>query len=224
MAEFLTTNGITTAIEQILIKAQKKVCLISPYLQIPDRIFDRVEDAVSRNVEVTIIYGKGELISNEFRRLYSLPDIKIFYIGNLHAKCYFNENKLIISTMNLYEFSEKHNWEMGVLADRLLDAELYSNAVMEAEVIRSKAEDRSPAKSGIAENQWGYCINCHAHIELNPDRPYCKECYQDWSRYSNPFYLESNCHCCGKREKTSMEKPLCYSCYIQWQALIHRNM
>lgn len=33
---------------------------------------------------------------------------------NLHAKCYLNENEAIITSMNLYEFSQMNNNEMGI--------------------------------------------------------------------------------------------------------------
>ncbi len=33
---------------------------------------------------------------------------------NLHAKCYLNEKAAIITSMNLYDFSQVNNNEMGV--------------------------------------------------------------------------------------------------------------
>jgi phosphatidylserine/phosphatidylglycerophosphate/cardiolipin synthase-like enzyme len=35
--------------------------------------------------------------------------------NNLHAKCYISENEAIISSLNLYEYSQVNNDEMGIL-------------------------------------------------------------------------------------------------------------
>ena len=47
--------------------------------------------------------------------LEGLTQIKTSFRRNLHAKCYLNENEALLTSMNLYEFSEKNNDEMGVL-------------------------------------------------------------------------------------------------------------
>ena len=44
---------------------------------------------------------------------------------NLHAKCYLNEEEAIITSMNLYEFSQQNNEEMGILVSHENDPQLY---------------------------------------------------------------------------------------------------
>lgn len=117
MAEFLTTNGTSYNIENIIIDAKSKLILVSPYLQISKTFYERLKDASNKNVSIKIIYGKDELKPNERNSLAELKNVELYFFENLHAKCYFNETKMVITSMNMYEFSEKNNREMGVLID-----------------------------------------------------------------------------------------------------------
>ena len=45
-------------------------------------------------------------------------DIDVYFNEKLHAKCYMNEDTAIITSMNLYEASEK-NRELGVLIQKI---------------------------------------------------------------------------------------------------------
>ena len=60
MAQFLTTQGTSYYFEQIIIKATKRLILVSPYLKISDIFMVRLQDADKRNVEIIVIYGKDE--------------------------------------------------------------------------------------------------------------------------------------------------------------------
>jgi len=233
MAEFLTTNGTSYHIENIIIDAKSKLMLVSPYLQISKTLYERLKDASDRSVAIKIIYGKDELKPNEKNSLSELKNLELFYFENLHAKCYFNETQMVITSMNMYQFSEKTNREMGVLIHRTSDKDLFEKAVNEtlsilqsAEKIRLERIERNPvikaAKSSTPgagakykQNLRGYCIRCEARIDYNPAKPYCEDCYSIWANYSNPEYEETVCHKCGEYENTTMLKPQCYDCYKQ---------
>lgn len=47
MAEFLTTNGTSYHIENIIIGAEEKLVLVSPYLQISKTFYERLKDILS---------------------------------------------------------------------------------------------------------------------------------------------------------------------------------
>ena len=70
------------------------------------------------SVDIRIIYGKSELQPDESEWLQGLDAVKTSYRKDLHAKCYLNEDMALLTSMNLYEFSEKNNDEMGVLVSR----------------------------------------------------------------------------------------------------------
>ncbi|NLA25049.1 MAG: hypothetical protein GX879_08800 [Bacteroidales bacterium] len=232
MAEFLTTNGTSYNIETIIIEAKSKLILVSPYLQISKTLYERLKDASNKNIAIKIIYGKDELKPNERNSLAKLKNIELYFFENLHAKCYFNETKMVITSMNMYEFSEKNNREMGVLIDRNTDKELFEKAVAETlSIIQSskqvqlhKTDIKTISNNTQHTNNYitqfekaiiGHCIRCENYIDYNPTKPYCSECFFIWVQYENPDYQENVCHKCGEYEITSMSKPLCYNCYTE---------
>lgn len=189
MAEFLTTNKTSSSIEDIIMDAKSKIVLVSPYLQISKTFYERLKDASNKNVSIKIIYGKDELKPNEKNSLAELKNVELFYFQNLHAKCYLNESKMVITSMNMYEFSEKTNREMGVLIDRIVDKDLYEKAVNEVKSILESSESvtlkKSERQTSINVNERksenpkqktqtklrGYCIRCEERIEFNPTKP-----------------------------------------------------
>lgn len=222
MAKFLTTAGVSYHIENLIITAEQELYLISPYLQLSDILFQRLTDADSINIDIKIIYGKEEINAKERSQLESLENLSLYFLKNLHAKCYFNESTMIISSMNMYQFSEKTNREMGILIEAN-ETELYPPARREADSILNAAEivpkkEKQPTareesfqkEKSTAE---GFCIRCHTSIPLNAEKPYCKNCYHSWVVYENPSYPEKHCHSCGKKTKSSMAKPVCRPCY-----------
>lgn len=229
MAEFLTTNGTSYHIENIILDAKSKLILVSPYLQISKTLFERLKDASNRKVMITIVYGKDELKPNERNSLSQIGNLELYYFDNLHAKCYFNETTMVITSMNMYEFSEKNNREMGVLINSQTDATLYSKATSETQSIIQSAErifftstKGSTNKSAHAnlpkkKTDRGYCIRCEDRISFDPNRPLCENCYSTWVVYGNADYEESVCHKCGEYNPTSMRAPQCYSCYQESQ-------
>ena len=62
----------------------------------------------------------------------------------LHAKCYFNEQNLVISSMNLYDFSEVNNWEMSILIDKDNDSEIYLASTGEAREFENRTGMKVP--------------------------------------------------------------------------------
>ena len=65
------------------------------------------------------------------------------FLQNLHAKCYLNESECIISSLNLYEFSQVNNNEMGISVRKYEDDEVFKDAYEEAQrIIRISEEVR----------------------------------------------------------------------------------
>ena len=76
-----------------------------------------------------------ELQPQEIEWLRGLTYIRTSFCKNLHAKCYMNEEMCIITSLNLYEFSQVNNNEMGILIQRSEDGQLYKDAYEEAQRI-----------------------------------------------------------------------------------------
>ncbi len=235
MAEFLTTMGTSSRIEEIMMNAKQELFLVSPFLQISKTFYERLKDASESGVKIKIVFGKDELKPNERNSLAEIKNLELFFFENLHAKCYFNEGKMVITSMNMYEFSEKNNREMGVLIDSNNDKELYENAKREtlsiiksSETVRLNKTERfakkeeyktymANPKKDYNQGYRGYCIRCGNRVPLDPSRPYCNDCYSVWSQFGNMFYEEERCHMCGEFDHSSMQQPLCYSCYKEYQ-------
>ena len=111
-------TGISDRLEKIIKNAEERLWLISPYLKVNNRLKELLEGK-KPSVDVRVIYGKSELQPEEKKWLEGLTQIKTSFRPNLHAKCYLNENEALLTSMNLYEFSEKNNDEMGVLVSTM---------------------------------------------------------------------------------------------------------
>jgi phosphatidylserine/phosphatidylglycerophosphate/cardiolipin synthase-like enzyme len=143
MAKFLNTSATNYFLEELIKEAKDRLILISPFLKLNDRIKELLTDKDRLKIDVRIIYGKSELQPEELAWLKGLTYIRTSFCKNLHAKCYMNEELCIISSLNLYEFSQVNNNEMGVLIRRADDAELYKDAYEEAQrIIRISEEVR----------------------------------------------------------------------------------
>lgn len=218
MAKFITTTGISHHIETIINKAQQEIYLVSPYLKISTNFEERLKDAAKKGINITIIYGKTELKSTENALLQKISNLQVFFLEKLHSKCYFNEKEMIITSMNMYEFSEKNNREMGLLIDCEKDKEVYHDAknevisIINHSKLKLKSEPvklkRLPEKS---KPHWhsdgettfiptiGYCISCATQIRFSNEKPYCDYCYEIVIENNIPVEGEKYCHRCKRK-------------------------
>lgn len=148
MAKYLRTSSITSELENLIRDARKELYIISPYLKLSDNIKELLNDKEREKVDVRIIFGKQELAPAELSYLEGLKYVRLYFSKNLHAKCYLNESKMIIASMNLYEFSQQHNREMGILIDtsNTEDKVVYDDASKDIDSIIHNSEDFSYAK------------------------------------------------------------------------------
>ncbi len=143
MAKFLNTSATNYYLEELIKNAEDRLILISPFLKLNDKIKELLEDKNRLKIDIRIIYGKSELQPDELNWLKELSYIRTSFCKNLHAKCYINESSCIITSLNLYEFSQVNNNEMGIFVDRDTDSELYKDTYSEAQrIIRISDEVR----------------------------------------------------------------------------------
>ena len=243
MAEFLNTSGITKELEEIIKGSQAgRLLLISPYLKFNSRIKDLLEDQAQRwKTNIYIVYGKTELRSEETKWLAD-NFVRTSFREHLHAKCYMNDSYALVTSMNLYEFSQVNNDEMGILVSAEDDPVLYQAIRDEADLILRRSENvrlnvtriddiNEPAQAGAETKpseagektglpEAGFCLRCASEIPFDPAYPYCKQCYRSWARWKNEEFEEKYCHACGKEHVTSMAKPACLSCYRKYRNLL----
>jgi phosphatidylserine/phosphatidylglycerophosphate/cardiolipin synthase-like enzyme len=154
MAKYLRTSSISAELENLIRDAKKELYIISPYLKLSDHIKELLNDKEREKVEVRIIFGKQELAPAEMSYLEELKYVRLYFSKNLHAKCYLNESKMIITSMNLYEFSQQNNKEMGILIDTSNEEDkvVYLEAEKDIESIIHNSEDFSYVKAPQKQN------------------------------------------------------------------------
>lgn len=156
MAKFLNTSATNYYLEEMIKTAKDRLILISPFLKLNDRIKELLEDKNRLKIDVRIVYGKSELQPEEVNWLKGQTYIRTSFCKNLHAKCYLNEEFCIITSLNLYEFSQINNNEMGVLISRSEDSDLYKDSYEESQrIIRISDEVRISLEVVTKENDEG---------------------------------------------------------------------
>ena len=241
MATFLGTEAISSQLVEIIRESRERLWLISPFLKVNPRLRQLLEDTNrSRDIDARVIYGKNDLQPEESIWLEGLTSIRTLFCKDLHAKCYLNEDKALLTSMNLYEYSQVRNYEMGILVSRTEEPELYEKVYEEARLIMRASEEirvtvarvpasdvdkgtqtprsnRVTATTRLSIPTSGFCIRCKADLTANPAKPYCEQHFRSWNRYKNVEYEEKHCHLCGKDEKATLQKPVCRDCYRKYK-------
>lgn len=115
MAIFLNTQKNSYWLNRLIRESEKEVILIVPYIKTSKDVFDSLRFADQNKIQITIIYREDKLTLEEKNKISQLNNLNLLHHPNVHCKCFFNGKMLILSSMNLYEYSEKNNREMGTL-------------------------------------------------------------------------------------------------------------
>lgn len=158
MAKFLNTSATNYYLEEMIKNAKERLVLISPYLKFNSKIRELIEDKNRMKIDIRLVYGKTELQPEAINWLSELTFVRTSFCHNLHAKFYMNEESCIITSLNLYDFSQVNNNEMGIFLDKETDSEVFLDAYEEAQrIIRvsdevvvsaKKVEKTQEAKAG----------------------------------------------------------------------------
>jgi len=232
MAKFLNTTGVSYHLEELIKSTKERLILISPYLQFAERIKEHLSNLNIQKRDIRIVYRENKLQLEENNWLESQIGIRTSLCKNLHAKCYINESEAIITSMNLYEFSQQNNNEMGIHISKAQDMDLYNATLEEVQRLLTISEeirvsvkkvtaDTPPktekkvieAKPSIIKSndkQLGFCIRTGVPIPFNVEKPLSYEAFKSWSKYSDPDYAEKFCHFSGEPSngETSVSRPI----------------
>jgi hypothetical protein len=231
MSEFLTTHGVAHHIEEIIRTAEHWLFLVSPFLQLSQPLYQRLQDADRRGVRTVIVYGKSELKAEETKRLQALKNLSVYYCANLHAKCYFNQNCMVISSMNMYEFSEKNNREMGILFRTTADADVARVALDEVLSILAASERKWGAEydpTWLRLDAAGTAVTAapdwpRPSVQTSPAREHPGASSPVLHRTRIPHRPTAGyCIRCGEMVGHDVDYPLCDECYPEWA--VYRNL
>ena len=237
MALFLTTQKTIAEIEDVIQRAKQDIYFVSPFVQISEQYRRRLVEADQRNVRIHVVCRMRDLKDDQKQILSTLNHLSLYDSDKLHAKAYANERSIVLTSLNLYEASER-NYEMGVLLDADGDTEAYGDAMREVMSVLTHASPISLSSATPSQSRRGtvrgrnastgsllvrnarsttegHCIRCGTSVAHNPEKPYCPRCFKKWLEFRNPAYADDRCHGCGKIDagSFSLEKPECYRCY-----------
>ena len=227
MARFLDTTGVSAQLTEIIKKAQDRLVIISPYLRVNRQIKELLEDKDRMRINVWVIYGKNELRPEENNWLRSMNSIKTGFLSDLHAKCYMNEDEALVTSMNLYEYSQVNNYEMGISVSRENDPELYEEIKNESDRILRACDmitvtvDRVEAVQDDEEKS-----KEDTRVEKTPKQsPPPPETSTTRTRKEATPVLQvpekGFCIRCKADLPAKPNRPYCNSCYASWQK--HKN-
>ncbi len=228
MAKFLNTTGVSYHLEELIKSTQDKLILISPYLQFNERIKEHIGNLNIQKKDIRIVYRENKLHPDENNWLGAQIGVRTSICKNLHAKCYINEKEAILTSMNLYEFSQVNNNEMGVYVTKEDDKDLYESIMQEVQRLltisdeirvtvqkvtaasnEKKMDDRySPPKP--KEKPMGFCIRTGVQIPFNVEKPLCYDAYKTWSQFGDGNFPEKYCHFSGEfsNGETCVNRPI----------------
>lgn len=126
--QFITTQGINYFLDELIKNAQQRIVLVTPYIKLNPRLQELLQEKKRAGVEIIFIC-RGDNLQEELAAYATSVRIKL----NLHAKCYFSEREAIVTSLNLYTFSQINNEEMGVYMKNDGDNALYAGVVKEVE-------------------------------------------------------------------------------------------
>lgn len=115
--KLLNPKDIGNEIVKLIATSTKRVILVSPFCHFPEwsELKAVISDAIDRGVKVELFTREPYLhIPNTINWLDEVG-VWIYTIKNLHAKLYLNENRAVITSLNLLYYSHKNSLEIGVL-------------------------------------------------------------------------------------------------------------
>ncbi|GAB3221136.1 phospholipase D family protein [Algoriphagus aestuariicola] len=110
-------------------------------MQFHKRIKDHIQNLNIQKRDIRIVYRESKLQLEESNWLESQVGVRTSICPTLHSKCYINENEAIVTSMNLYSFSQQNNDEMGILVRKEDDPDLYKDIYTEATRLLTISEE-----------------------------------------------------------------------------------
>ena len=118
--EFLSDQNLNTRINEIIKEADKFLMLVTPFIRLSPPLRKELKLLQGTNVELYVIFGKNEgnisksLPFEDLEVFKDFKNVRIAYTDTLHAKFYANQDYMILTSMNLLEYSQVMNSECGI--------------------------------------------------------------------------------------------------------------
>jgi hypothetical protein len=165
--DLIHPNEIGTKISTLIAESQGILYIISPFLQLSKwkKITSNLIKAKIRGVRIAVFYR--EIDDTEYKFLNSL-NIELYQINGLHTKLYINDSEIIVSSMNLYEYSDYNAIELGLYYN---DPENYHKIYeyFKKYILQAANNNYAPAVSkplSILENLYIEFLRCFTNCKF----------------------------------------------------------
>jgi hypothetical protein len=134
MVQYLNTQAAYAEIENIVNRAEHALVIMSPYIQINRTLLQKIFHASeNRGIDVSLICRTGDIKPEEMAAINKITRLELFDLPNLHANCIYNEKAMVITSLNLFDYSQINNRDMGALITLDKDPAAFMSAVKETE-------------------------------------------------------------------------------------------
>lgn len=212
MVAFLNTSKAYAVIEEIIDKANTSVVLISPYIRISDQLFDRLKHIDKRGVRTTVVCRGKDLDTQEKGKLKQLKNLELRFDEDLHAKCFYNDNLMVITSLNLYDYSRQNNREMGILLNSDEEPDIFNEALREANFIVNNAKKDSLIRNIVREviKEAKTAVDSSTLVDVRKVKTSSR------AKTTAKIKREGHCIRCKKDIPYDIDKPYCLSCARLW--------
>jgi hypothetical protein len=242
MAEFVKGSELNSVIEKIFETAEQRIVIISPYIKLHSRLIEILKSKMNNpQILIEIVFGKNEdditksINKSDIEFLSDFPNIKIYHEPRLHAKYYSNEHTSVLSSMNLYDFSQNNNIEFGIVTRPSLigsitgnvstrldkDAFDYFNTVLDNSNCLFERRPNFESKNlGLTKKYIASSVEVDNLSEVfNIGKINIKRNRKNNStKKTNGFCIRT-----GKEIPFNIEKPLSYDAYLSWSQFSDPN-
>ncbi|MBW4361052.1 hypothetical protein [Flavobacterium taihuense] len=145
---FIPVMEISGKIMTLIEDAEKELIIVSPYVDIKnwDKLKRCLKNAIERKVEIT--FYVRENVKQDLEPIRQL-NVKIVFVKDLHAKIYLNDTYGIVSSQNLYQYSDINSIDFAYSTEidkernqlvKLIDKYLKNSKFIGENILETKTE------------------------------------------------------------------------------------
>lgn len=209
-----TDDTVSTAILDLIRRAQENVILVSPYNKFWNHLQDEIRLAVKRGVRITAIYRAGE-DKNDIDWL-GKEGAAVYAVEKLHAKIYLNESTMIVTSMNLLDSSSKNSKELAVRINDQRDQEEIRSYVLRLKDLGRQEYPKASVSQQLGRVHKTDSSQPGASFRRRPDPDLLTASVSKVWNTLKVAVTGGTCIRCRQQVPYDPEKPLCNSCYKEW--------
>ena len=181
--ELLNTDWLNLKLGEMIAKEDKYLLLITPYINLKEETKKSLKTSKAKIcIIIQEIYDKNE--ERKKKKLEDFQKLKEYFSNvnfietpDLHAKIYLSSNKIIVTSMNLQNYSQNKNFELGFVFDNEEDDEICKKIIEEIKLFLRKNEKDETIPDKL---YYKHCANKKCNELIEKKYKYCKKCNDDY--------------------------------------------